>query len=290
VRRLAAPLLLALAATVAGATTLGVAQASPRAVVPVHGGAACKVRPPQVLRTGRAPLAPLRLDLAGIAHRTQTVIETETFARRLRLLDGSWHATTEIRRIEEHGKGGAISGGKVAISSRDIVSFPGTRTSAAGKGDSFTLHGRTDPLSGGFLGGSAGNDRFPLEAVGVGAVWRTVNCDPVDDAPAREVRTYTVRSVAHGVVVLSFRDVVSIDPTQRDLGTQKIGTETVQLKLDRLSGTATGSYRIPLANALRSSSTTVTKAELTFHVVSQNVPPTPLVTRLVDTHKVRPAG
>jgi hypothetical protein len=129
-----------------------------------------------------------------------------------------------------------------------------------------------------------------VEAVGVGAVWRIVNCDPVDDAAAREVRTYTVRSVARGIVVLSFRDVISIDPARRDLGRQKIGTETVQLTLDRLSGTATGSYRIPLANALRSSSTTVTKAEFAFHVVSSNVPPTPLVTRLVDTRKVRPAG
>jgi hypothetical protein len=99
-----------------------------------------------------------------------------------------------------------------------------------------------------------------------------------------------VRSVARGIVVLSFRDVISIDPARRDLGRQKIGTETVQLTLDRLSGTATGSYRIPLANALRSSSTTVTKAEFAFHVVSSNVPPTPLVTRLVDTRKVRPAG
>jgi hypothetical protein len=110
-----------------------------------------------------------------------------------------------------------------------------------------------------------------VEAVGVGAVWRIVNCDPVDGAAAREVRTYTVRSVARGIVVLSFRDVISIDPARRDLGRQKIGTETVQLTLDRLSGTATGSYRIPLANALRSSSTTVTKAEFAFHVVSSNV-------------------
>jgi hypothetical protein len=34
----------------------------------------------------------------------------------------------------------------------------------------------------------------------------------------------------------------------------------------------------------------VTKVELTFHVLSKNVPATPLVTRLVDTRKVRPAG
>jgi hypothetical protein len=104
----------------------------------------------------RAPLAPLRLDLAGIAHRTRTVVETETYARRLRLLDGSWHPATEIRRIEERSKGGSISGGKVAISSRDTVSLPGTRTSAAGKGTSFTVRGRTDALSGGSLGGVRG--------------------------------------------------------------------------------------------------------------------------------------
>jgi len=38
----------------------------------------------------------------------------------------------------------------------------------------------------------------------------------------------TLRSIANGVVVLTFRDVVSMDPTQRDLGSQKIGTETVR--------------------------------------------------------------
>jgi hypothetical protein len=270
--------------------TAGTVAAAPTAVVPVPGSAACKVRPPQLLRAGRAPLAPLRLDLAGIAHHRQTVVETETFARRLRLLDGVWHPTTEIRKIEERARAGSIAGGNVAISARNTVSFPGTRTSARAKGGSFTLSGRTDRLSGGFLGGSAGNDRFPVEPVGVGAVWRIVTCDPIDATAAQELRTYTVRSVAHGLVVLTFRDIVSMDPAQRDLGTQKIGAETVKLRLDQLRGTASGTYRIPLANALRSSSTTVTKVELSFHVISQNVPATPLVTRLVDTRTVRPTG
>jgi hypothetical protein len=279
-----------LAGSVAGLSTLGVAQASRRAVVPVHGSTPCKPSPPHLLGAGRAPLAPLRLDITGIAHHSQKVHDVETFARSLKLLDGKWHSTTEVRKIEVLEKGGGITRGKVALSTKNTVSYPATKTTAGGGGGTFTLKGLTDSLSGGFLGGTAGNDRFPVEAVGVGATWRVVTCDYVDNAAAKEIRTYTLRSVAHRIAVLTFRDVVSMDPTQRDLGTQKIGTETVHVKLDRLKGTASGTQRLPLAAVLRSTLTQVTKVEFTFHVVSKNVPATPLLVRLVDTRTDTPAG
>jgi hypothetical protein len=281
---------LVLAGSAAGISSLGVAQASQRAVVPVHGTTPCKPSPPHLLGAGRAPLAPLRLDITGIAHHSQTVHEVETFARRIKLLDGTWRSTTEIRKIKAVDKGGGISGGKVEISAKNTVSFPATKTAAGGGGGTFTLRGHTDPLSGGFLGGTAGNDRFPVEAVGVGATWRIVTCDSVDEAPAKEIRTYTLRSVAHGIAVMTFRDVVSMDPTHRDLGPQKIGTATVGAKLDRLKGTASGTQRIQLAAVLRSTYTQVTKVEFAFHLVSKNVPATPVVIRLVDTRMDTPAG
>ena len=281
---------LAVAASAAGVASLGVAQAGQRAVVPVHGNTPCKPSPPHLLSAGRAPLAPLRLDITSIAHHSQTVQEVETFARRIRSLDGTWHSTTAIRKIRSVATGGGISGGKVEVSAKNTVSFPATKTAAGGGGGTFTLRGKTDPLSGGFLGGTAGNDHFPVEAVGVGAIWRIVTCDSVDDAPAKEMRTYTLRSVAQGIAVMTFHDVVSMDPAHRDLGLQKIGTESVRAILDHLKGTASGTQRIPLAAVLRSTSTQVTKVDLTFHLVSKNVPATPLVARVVDTRTDTPAG
>jgi hypothetical protein len=285
-----AAVILVLAGAVAGVTVPSAAQASHRAVVPVHGSTPCKPSPPHLLSAGRAPLAPLRQDLSGIAHHVQNTHWVETVAQRVKLPNGAWRSSTEITNMDVHEKGGAIARGKVALSMKNTVSFPATKTTAARAGGSYTLKGQTDPLSGGLLGGTAGNDRLPVEAVGIGAAWRIVDCDYVNQTPAKEIRTYTLRSIAHRVVVLTFRDVVSMDPTQRDLGSQKIGTETVHAKLDRLRGTASGTYRVALASAFRSSFTQVTKVEFTFHLVSKNVPATPIVARLVDTQTNKPVG
>ena len=195
-----------------------------------------------------------------------------------------------IRKIKVRETGGGIAHGKVALSLKNTISFPATKTTAGHAGGTYTLKGQTDALSGGLLGGSAGNDRFPVEAVGVGATWRIVNCDPVAEALAKETRTYTLRSIAHRVVVLTFRDVVSMDPAQRDLGSQKIGTETVRAKLDRLRGTASGTYRVPLGHPLASFVKVVTRVQYTFHAVSPNVPTTAVTTRVVDTRTDKPAG
>jgi hypothetical protein len=283
---------LALAGAVVGIASIGVAQAARTDVVPVHGTGACKTSPPQLLRPGRAPLAPLRFDLTGISHHSQKVVEVERFVTRAKLLDGKWHSGTTIRRIDEAITGGEISNaGQVALVDRNRVSFPGTKTSPAGKGGTFTVRGHTDAVSGGLFGGSVGNDRFPTKPVGVGASWRVVNCDAVDDdVPAQETRTYTVRSIRQGLLVVTSHDVITMDPKHRDVGSQKVGGVVVRFRLDSVHGTASSTYRVRLDHALAGSSTLVTRVQFTFHAIAKNVPPTHLVTRVVDTRKDDPAG
>ena len=283
-----APVTLALVGALLAST--GVSRAAPVDVVPVHGGTGCKTSPPHVLRPGRAPLSPLRFDLTGIAHRSQTTLEVETFATRIHLLDGKWHSTTTIRKITSVSKGQGIARGQVGLVWRTTVSFPGTKTTAGGGGGTFSVKGHTDALSGGLLGGAAGNDRFPVEPVGPGASWRIVTCDAVDEIPAKETRTYTVRSVAHGMLVLTWRDVVALDPAKRGAGSQKIGKELVRFRLDKLRGSATGTYRVPLTHGLASESTQVTRVRYTFHAISANIPATPVEAVLVDTRRDKPAG
>jgi hypothetical protein len=283
---------LALAGTVVGIASLGVAHAARTDIVPVHGTGACKTSPPHLLRSGRAPLTPLRLDLTGISHRSQKLVEVERFVSRAKLLDGKWHSTTTIRRIDASITGGDISSsGQVALVGKNRVSFPGTKTSPAGNGGSFTVRGHTDSVSGGLFGGSAGNDRFPAEPVGVGASWRVVNCDYVDDdVPAKETRTYTLRSIKKGLLVVTSHDVVAMDPRHRDVGSQKVGGVVVRFRLDSVHGTATSTSRVPLDRALAGSSTLVTRVQFTFHAIAKNVPTTQLVTRVVDTRKDGPSG
>ena len=268
----------------------GAAQGARADVVPVHGGAGCKTSPPHLLRPGDAPRAPVRLDLTGIAHRTQASREVETFATRVRLLDGKWHTTTAIRKIATVEQGQGIARGQVKLVFHSTVSFPATKTSAGGGGGKLTSSGHTDALSGGLLGGSAGNDRLPVEPIGVGASWRIVDCDAVGEVPAKETRTYTVRSVAHGLLVLTFHDVVALDPAHRDAGTQKIGQKLVRFRLDSVRGSATGTYRVPLGRALAASSRQVTRVRYTFHAISPIVPATPIVTELVDSRTDAPTG
>jgi hypothetical protein len=284
--------LIVLTGTVIAVPALGVAQAARVGVIPVPGAtaAACKVSPPHLLGSGRAPLRPLRLDLTGIGRRPHTVIEVETFETRAKALGGSWHDATEIRKIKGVTKGLGISKGKIRLSSTLTVSFPGTKTVAPAKGGSFTVNGNSDALSGGIMGGSAGNDRFPVEPIGIGATWRVVDCDPIDEAPAKETRTYTLRSFTRDRAVMTYRDVVTMDPTRRDAGSQKVGGQLIKVKLDALHGTATGTVRIPLANGIATFARQVTRARFTFHLVSANLPATPVTTDLVDTRIDTPAG
>jgi hypothetical protein len=278
--------LIGLAAT--GIPALSLPATAPAGVTPIQGSRACKPTPPHVIAAGGDPRAPLRLDLAAMAHHTQAAREVETFARRTRLLDGKWHPTTAIRKITAVAKVGAITGTQIGVTAKYTTSFPSTKTTAGAKGGTFTLKGRTDAKSGGFLGGSAGNDRFPDAPIGIGARWSVVNCDAVDDdVPAKQVRTYTLHSLAHGTAVLSYREVISIDAAHRDLGTQTIAKEKVHVRLDLVRGSSTGSVRIPLAAAFEAESTQVTKLEITYHLVGKNLPATPIHGRVIDTRKDR---
>jgi hypothetical protein len=281
--------IIALTGTIIAVPALGAAQAARTVVIPVLGNAACKVSPPHLLSPGRAPLRPLRLDLSGIARRTQTVVEVETFATRAKAPGGAWHSATEIRKIKDETKGLGVSHGKVKLSSKLTVSFPGTKTVAPAKGGVFTVKGSSDALSGGVMGGAAGNDRFPVEPIGVGATWRVVDCDAVDEAPAMETRVYTLRSFTHDMAVMTFRDVVAMDPAHRDAGSQKVGGKVIKIRLDALHGSATGTVRIPLANGVATFAQQVTKARFTFHLVAADVPATPVTTDLVDTRIDTPA-
>jgi hypothetical protein len=282
--------LLALAGIAVGVASLGVAQAARKDVVPVGPPAACKTLPPKLLSPGRAPRAPLRLDLAGIAHHAQGGREVERFVTRVQAPDGTWHSTIVVRKISEAIQGGEIAHGQVAIVAKIRVSWPRTKTTPAAKGSSFIIKGHTDAVSGGLLGGSAGNDRLPIEPVGVGATWQVVDCDSIDYVPAKEIRTYTLRSIAGGKLVATFRDVVSMDLGNRDVGEQKVGTKVVHFLLDSLSGTATGSARMVLAHGLTEYATQVTRVRVKIHAVRENVPSRPAVTLLVDTRTDAPAA
>ena len=270
--------------------SIGIAQAARPDVVPVGPPAPCKTLPPQLLSPGRAPRAPLRLDLAGIAHHTQGGREVERFVTRAQSPDGKWHSTIVVRKISEAIRGGEIAHGQVAVVAKVRVSWPRTKTTPPAKGASFVIKGHTDSVSGGLLGGSAGNDRLPIEPVGVGATWRVVDCDSIDFAPAKEVRTYTLQSVAGGKLVATFRDVVSMDLGNREAGSQKVGDRVVHFVLDSLSGTATGTARMVLAHGLTAYATQVTRVRLKIHAVSDNVPSKPALTLLVDTRTDAPAS
>jgi hypothetical protein len=282
--------MLAFAGVVVGAASLGVAQAADTGVAPVKGGTGkgCSTSPPRLLGAGRAPLTPLRLDLTGVGRKPQTLSEVETFATRTKAVGGKTRSATEIRKISAVVRSRALSNGQITLSSKITVSFPGTKTAPAGKGGSFTISGHANALSGGFLGGSAGNDRFPVEPVGVGATWRVVICDDVDEVPAKEIRTYRVRSLSTDRAVLSFRDVVSMDPRHRDAGTQKIGDQVIRTRLDKLHGSAKGTVRIQLSNGVANRTTQVTRVVFTFHLESSNIPTTPITTKLVDTRVDKP--
>jgi hypothetical protein len=270
--------------------SIGIAQAARNDVVPVGPPAACKTLPPKLLSPGRAPRAPLRLDLTGIAHHTQGGREVERFVTRAQSPDGKWHSTIVVRKISEAIRGGEIAHGQVAVVAKFRVSWPRTKTTPPAKGASFVIKGHTDSVSGGLLGGSAGNDRLPIEPVGVGATWRVVDCDSIDFAPAKEIRTYTLRSIAGGKLVASFRDVVSMDLGNREAGSQKVGDRVIHFVLDSLSGTATGTARMVLAHGLTAYATQVTRVRLKIHAVSANVASKPAVTLLVDTRTDAPAS
>ena len=276
--------------TVAAGVALGVtgpnlAEAAHRAVIPVPGGAACKTRPPVLLTAGRAPRTRLRLDLATMAGRSQSVSDNESVASRTLLADGSWRPTSSLDTAAAVLSTGKLAAGRLPVRAKLRLSGSSYPTRP-----SVTVTGYVDVLDGGVLGSQPVNDHFPREAVGTGATWRVVNCDDINQTPAKETRTYTLVSVSHGIARMSFRDVVAIDPAHLDVGSEKIGKQLVHFKLASLSGSATGTRSIPLERGIAESEHSVTRLQVTFHAVSASLPATLIHTTMVDTDSSLPSS
>jgi hypothetical protein len=279
-----APLLL-LAFALALAVATGLARAAQRAVVPVPGATACETRPPVLVDPGRSPRSPLRLDLAKMAGRSQAMVAKETIDSKTLLRDGTLRPTTASNTFRGVIKAGAVTQGHLPLTNTLHLSGSSYPTSPTVK-----VTGYTDALGGGAYEGIRNDDRFPSEAVGIGARWRVVKCDDINQTPAKEIRTYTLRSVARRVAQMTFRDVVTIDPAHLDLGSQKIGTRVVHFKLVTLRGSATGSQSVPLARSAVTTEHSVTRFEVTVRATSASAPSALIHVSTVATDRSVPAS
>jgi hypothetical protein len=224
----------------------GLADAAGRAVIPVRGGTACTPRPPVLLSAGRSPRAPLRVDLARLAGRSLSGVDIETEESMTQVRGGPFRPSVATDIITVAFRTGNVRGGRVPVTA--TVHLSGN---SFAKATAITFEGFADALDGGRSAGEAITDRFPREPVGVGATWRVVKCDAIGQTPAKEIRTYTLRSVAGGVVEETFRDVITIDPGNLDAGSQRNGDGVVvRLRVVSVQGTATGTKSSSLAGGL----------------------------------------
>lgn len=279
-----APLLLLLVALALGVVT-GLARASRRGVIPVLGATACKTRPPVLLHPGRSPRSPLRLDLARMAHRSDSMIDIESITSRTLLPDGTFHPTTGINTFRGVLRAGAVTKGHLPLTNTLHVTGSSYPTSPT-----VTVKGYVDALAGGAYEGTRDDDHFPSEAVGIGATWRVVKCDDINQTPAQETRTYTLRSVANGVVEMTFRDVVTLDPAHLDLGSEKDGGQVVHFKLVTLRGSAAGSRSVRLARGASTTEQSVTKVAVTFRATSASGSNMLIHLSIVDTDRSLPVS
>jgi hypothetical protein len=232
-------------AVAAGALLPSVSIAAEAVPVPGH-GAPCRASAPVVLRTGAGPLAPLRLPLDAIAGARVERRESYREAASSRYADGYAHVSRTLQR--EHVRYVAAAhagGGKVAVKAHadTTTSYEGARP----KHRLSTYSLQVDELD---RADARDVDHLPATPVGVGAQWRVVLCNYTDDVPVITTRVYTLRSVANAVISLTFRDEVTLDPDRTDLGPITRTTHALHYGLLSLSGTTTGSQRIPLANPL----------------------------------------
>ena len=109
-------------------------------------------------------------------------------------------------------------------------------------------------------------------------------------SPAKETRTYTLRSVTNGVVEMTFRDVVTIDPAHLDLGSQKDGGQVVHFKLVTVRGSATGSRSVRLARGAATTEQSVTRVAVTFRATSASGSSMLIHLSVVDTDRSIPAS
>jgi hypothetical protein len=248
----------------------------------------CRTKGPVLLRSGAGPRSRLRVDLATIAGTRGRVIETEQVTQRTKLASGATQKVSSTRKTTAVLTLGAIANGRIPIAGKYHVRAKNSLSSAAQSG-SFTNRGFLDALNGGAWGtvkgkgGTPVSDHFPVTALGVGASWRVVNCDPVDETPAKETRTYVLRSVANGVVAASFTDDVEIDGAHVDLGTEKVNGSKLHIKLVALHGSSKGVMRLPLSNGLRLRTKTVTQLTASVQVTTDGTPGPIVSTNVVDT-------
>jgi hypothetical protein len=251
---------------VVGAVTMtagpGVGHSVAALAAAVPGSIPCREQPPLLLSPGRVPRAPLRIDLAKLASTTATAVSTEKTDAETHLADGSLRPSSTTEKVRVRLKTGRLRNGRLPVTEQLTLSYVGRPDPA----QTVNLSGYSDALDGGVFSGKVGTsvtvtDRLPREPVGVGATWRVVNCDPIGSVYAFETRTYTLRSVTQRVVTATYRDVLEIDPAHVALGSLNVRGTTVQLQLVQLHGTAVGTWRLPLANGLGESRTTVTRME-----------------------------
>jgi hypothetical protein len=262
------------------------------AALPVPGSRPCREQEPQLLGAGAAPRRAIRLDLTKVASRKAGQTSLERVRAVTHLADGSLTPSTTSRKISAVLTTGRLGQGRVPVQASFRVSYPGAKPATSG--NAFNLAGYFDALNGGALGLQPGtsthpiNDHLPSAPIGVGATWRVVNCDEIYTTPAMETRTYTLRSLAHGVLVASYRDVVALDPGNVDLGTTKVNGRSAKISLVALRGSATGSLRLPLANGLESSTMMVTTIHVALRAAATSRKPVVIHTDIVDSESEVP--
>jgi hypothetical protein len=301
--RVALPLVLT--ATIGAALLAGQADAA-RTVTFPSPASSCTTRPPRVLTAGASPRRPLRLELRGDARRTATQLMLDQVHARTLSPDGKWLPhDSETRVVGVYTTGRPVAG-RLPLTSR--VRMPGASKAFATRLARVRMHGFVDTLDGGVtrttllpghrtaadakmlatLQGDDGveNDHLPRQPIGIGATWRVVKCDPIDDTPARETRTYTLRSVAGGVLQASFRDVVTLDPAHVDLGSGTTKAGLLHFRLVSLSGSASGTLRLPLSDFIAEQVRSTTALHVVFKASAAGGKSTLIHTEIVDRQTV----
>jgi hypothetical protein len=255
----------------------------------------CTPQAPRLLRAGAPPLRPLRLDMRRIASTRAGQLQEERLHTVSHVGVGKPATTDEERVVHAvYTTHAAGADGRLPYSGRFSVSYPRSGTGTAGE---FGYDGLFTSLNGGAYdtnaagtGGTVVTDHFPSQPVGIGASWRVVNCQPIYDTPARETRTYTLRSLAHGVVDTTYTDLIALDPSKTDLGTGLVGGRVVHLRLESLDGTATGTMRVPLADGLAQRQRTVATLTATIRPSAAGAAPGLIRSRMTYTLQLTPVG
>jgi hypothetical protein len=265
------------------ATGLSQAEAAERAVAPVPIAAACKRRPPVLLTTGRAPRAPLRFDLASMAGTSKTETYVATTSSKTLTSDGRTIATRKTTsKATATARAGTVAHGLLPTTT--AIRVTGT---IYPKPVNATVKGSTDILGGGINDGSPDTDHFPREAVGIGATWRVVNCNEIDQIPAKETRTYTLRAVHGGVADLTFTDIVAADPAHLDGGSSKQSGVTAHYKVVSISGSAAGKTSITFRDSLAETDHSVTRARVSLRVSASTGQKAVVHIEIVETEDLR---